>query len=102
MTLLRGILLALGIAFIAACVWAGISGSLMEEASKVWSLPWGKIMVADLYLGFFLFAIIILAFEPPWISLPVVILLFVLGNWVSAFWLAARLPKIIRKMRSVA
>jgi hypothetical protein len=102
MTFLRGLILGIGIVFIAICVWAGVSGNLMSEAGTVWALPWGKVMLADLYLGFLLIAIIILAFEPLWIGLPVVLLVFTLGNWVTAFWLAARLPKIIRKIRSIA
>jgi hypothetical protein len=102
MTILRGFILFLGIAFIAACVWAGATGNFLGEFSVISGLPWGKISLADLYLGFLLIAIIILAFEPLWIGLPVVLLLFVFGNWVAAFWLAARLPKLIRKMRGIA
>lgn len=99
MTILRGLILLLGIAFIAACVWAGTSGNLMAEFGEISALPWGKVSLADLYLGFFLIAVIIFIFEPLRISLPVVALLFVFGNWVAAFWLAARLPKLIRKLR---
>ena len=102
MTILRGLILALGIAFIAFCVWAAVSGNFLKEFSDVLAMPWGKVSMADLVLGFILISIIILAFEPIWIGLPVVILLFFFGNWITAFWLAARLPKIIRKMRSVA
>lgn len=102
MTILRGFLFLCGVAFIAFCVWAGATGDFMREFNLITELPWGKVSLVDLFLGFILFAIIILAFEPPWIGIPVVILLFIFGNWVTAFWLALRLPKIIRKMRGIA
>ncbi|MFC6198089.1 hypothetical protein [Ponticaulis profundi] len=102
MTFLRGLLLALGIAFIASCVWAAATGHFSDEFKAVLDMAWGKISLADLVLGFIVISVIILAFEPVWIGLPIVILLFIFGNWVSAFWLALRLPKIIRKMRGVA
>lgn len=102
MVILRFIFMALGIAFIALCVWAASTGSFLGEFSTISSLPWGKVSLGDLYLGFLVIAVIILAFEPIWLGLPIVILLFIFGNWVPAFWLAARLPKIIRKMRGIA
>ena len=102
MSFLRGVLLGIGIAFIGACVYAGATGDFFEEFGRITQLVWGKISLIDLYLGFIAISIIILAFEPFFIGLPVVIVLFIFGNWVALFWLAARLPKIIRKMRGVA
>jgi hypothetical protein len=102
MTFLRGILLGLGIAFIAACVFAAVTGDFVTEFDKITHLVWGKISLIDLYLGFIVIGIIILAFEPFYIGLPVVIVLFIFGNWVTLFWLAARFPKVVRKMRGTA
>lgn len=102
MTFLRFVLAALAIAFIGLCVWAGTNGDFLGEFASISAQAWGKVSLADLYLGFLVIGVIILAFEPFWIGLPVVILLFIFGNWVCAFWLALRLPKIIRKLRGVA
>ncbi len=102
MTLLRGILILLGAGFLGACVWAYLSGDFAAEFAAITGLPWGKISLADLYLGFLVIAVVIFFLEPLWISLPVIIVMMLLGNWVSAFWLAARLPKLVRKLRGVA
>ena len=102
MIFLRGLLCVAGIACLMACVWALTTGDFVAEFKEVAALPWGKIALVDVYFGLILFAIIIFAFEPIWFALPVVALLLVFGNWVAAFWLALRLPKIIRKLRGVA
>lgn len=102
MTIFRGILISLAVLFLMACIWAMVTGDFVGEFQQVAAMPWGKIALADVYFGFFLFAVIIFAFEPLMIGLPVVILLFIFGNWVAAFWLALRLPKIIGKLRGVA
>lgn len=102
MTFLRVLIVILGLAFAGMIGWAFTVGDFMEEFRQVTAFAWGKVSLADLYLGFFLFAIIILAFEQIWIGLPVVILMFLLGNTIPALWLALRLPKVIRKMRGVA
>jgi hypothetical protein len=89
--MLRTVLLTLGLCFFGAIVWAMGVGSLGSEASEIWALPWGKIMFADLYLGFLVFAVIVFLVEPnKWLAAAVVITLFVLGNGVALFYLAAR------------
>ena len=102
MSFLRFSLVVLAIGLLMACLYAYLTGDFLGEFQMVLEMPWGQVALFDLYLGFFLFAIIILAFEPIIIGLQVVILLFVFGNWIAAFWLALRLPKMIRKMRGVA
>ena len=70
-----------------------MTGDFVTEFDKITHLVWGKISLIDLYLGFIVIGIIILAFEPFYIGLPVVIVLFIFGNWVALFWLAARLAQ---------
>ena len=99
MTILRAALFLCGLAFIGACIWAGINGHFLQEFQTISAFAWGKISLIDLYLGFLVLAVIVLIFEPLRIALPVILLLFVFGNWVAAFWLALRLPTLVKRLR---
>lgn len=65
--------------------------------------PWTVVTLADLYLGFVIAAAAILLAERrlavglAW-ALPV----FVLGNIWTAIWVALRLPRLARRLRSEA
>lgn len=99
MTFSKGFLLALTITFIGLVVWAGLNGDFMPEGAAIWSLPWGKVMLADLYLGFLLVSIIVLLIEPIGIAIPLILAIFLLGNWVSALWLVFRLPTLTKRLK---
>lgn len=100
MTLLRIFLFLAGIAFLGLCVRAGLAGNFMSEFSQVTAMPWGQVSLIDLYLGFLLFAVVIGLIEKPAISIPVIVVLFLLGNVVAAFWLVWRLPELVRKLKA--
>ncbi|MEO1252063.1 MAG: DUF1475 family protein [Pseudomonadota bacterium] len=102
MTVLRLILLAGALALAAAIVWAvgaddrGLGPVLAEMLSE----PWTIVTLIDLYLGFFIGAVVIFLFEKSWPArlfwaAPV----FFLGNVWTALWLLIRLPEIVRCMR---
>ena len=56
---------------------------------------WIQVMIADLYVGFLLFAIIIFIVEPNKLkALCWCAPLFILGNGVSAVWLILNVDKI--------
>lgn len=92
MQIIRICLVALALAFVAAIVWASMTGSIGTEFSAITAYPWGKISIADLYLGFVAFAVVIWLVEKPAIAIPVILVLMVLGNPVALIWLVWRLP----------
>lgn len=99
MTLLRIAIAGLGIALALMCVWAGMNGHFLNEFGIVGGLAWGKVSLADLYIGFALLAVPIALTENVKLSAPIIIALFLLGNIVGAFWLAWRLPKLVRLLK---
>lgn len=102
MAFIRTILVALGLVLIVACIWAFGAGHFLSEFSQISALPWGKVSLIDLYLGFVIFAVIFFYMEKLPIALVLTLLMMTLGNWVPAFWLAYRLPKLVRLFRNQA
>lgn len=86
---------------VAAIVWAFGAGHFLNEFGSVAAMPWGKVSLIDLYLGFAVFAVVIALHEPLKLSIPLVIAMFLLGNIIAALWLAGRLPKLISQRVSV-
>ena len=104
MTGMRILVGVLGIALFAAILWASFAGgalhgSFLDQLGVVTTLPWGVGMLADLYVGFALMAVIVFLAERSWVSallwsLPI----FVLGNIWTAAWLVLRLPSLARRL----
>jgi hypothetical protein len=99
MTLVR-ILSALGgLALLALIVWAMATAgqSLTEAIAWLVSEPWGVVSLFDLYLGFFLIAVLIWVLEPnKAIALAFILPLPLLGNVWAAVWVAWRIAKVVR------
>jgi hypothetical protein len=99
MTLVR-ILSALGgLALLALIVWAMATAgqSLTEAIAWLISEPWGVVSLFDLYLGFFLIAVLIWVLEPnKAIALAFILPLPLLGNVWAAVWVAWRIAKVVR------
>jgi hypothetical protein len=99
MTLVR-ILSALGgLALLALIVWAMATAgqSLTEAIAWLISEPWGVVSLFDLYLGFFLIAVLIWVLEPnKAIALAFIAPLPLLGNVWAAVWVAWRIAKVVR------
>jgi len=99
MTLVR-ILSALGgLALLALIVWAVLTAgqSLTEAIAWLVSEPWGVVSLFDLYLGFFLIAVLIWVLEPnKAIALAFILPLPVLGNVWAAVWVAWRIASVVR------
>ncbi|MBL8559230.1 MAG: hypothetical protein JNM47_10955 [Hyphomonadaceae bacterium] len=104
MTGLRIFVGVLGIALLAVILWAafaggGLHGTFLDQFGVVMTLPWGVGAIADLYIGFALFAVIVFLAERSWLTallwaLPI----FVVGNIWTALWLALRLPSLARRL----
>lgn len=97
--------LALAAGLAGLVVWAlGADGrGLAAVLAAMFAEPWTVVTLADLYLGFVIAAAAILLAERrlavglAW-ALPV----FVLGNIWTAIWVALRLPRLARRLRSGA
>lgn len=94
------LLLTLGAALLGGCIaWASMSAPFWESFSAITAMPWGVVTLVDLYLGFFCAAFLVLRVETNRLSaVTVIALILVLGNVVTALWLAARgLPWLARR-----
>lgn len=100
------LLLGLGASLLTAAIfWAmGADGrGLAIVLGDMMSEPWTIVTLIDLYLGFFIAAIVIMITERrlftglAW-ALPV----FFLGNIWTALWLVIRLPRMRRLLRSAS
>ena len=85
--------------FTGAILWAFSAAPFLESFGQIIAMPWGLVTLIDLYFGFACIAILIWILEPNRIvALSCIGLLFVLGNVVTALWLALRLPAIRRRL----
>jgi hypothetical protein len=109
MTLLRALVAVLGLALAGLIVYAvtqsgsyadgGLHGNILEQGGVIMGLPWGQVAMADLYVGFVLFAIIMGFTERNWVSAAFWIApIFLLGNVWCAVWLAVRLPTLASQL----
>jgi hypothetical protein len=77
-------------------VWAFTQADFWTSVAQIMANPWGVVTVIDLYLGFFIFAIVLWRFEPDRrIALVAIISLPFLGNVVTLAWLAWRGLRLI-------
>jgi hypothetical protein len=87
--------------FTASILWAFSAAPFLESFGQIVAMPWGLVTLIDLYLGFACIAILIWLIEPSrMVALACIGLLFLLGNVVTALWLALRLPAIRRRLSS--
>jgi hypothetical protein len=104
MIILRAAVLGLGLLLAAAILWASLvggdlHGGLFDQVGVFTTLPWGIVTLADLYVGFALFAAIVFLAERSWLSAALWALpLPFLGNVWAAVWLALRLPSLVRRL----
>lgn len=107
MTVLRAGIGLAGLAFLGLILWAwfaaGGGDGFLRQGEVLLALEWGQVTLADLYLGFFLMAVIIYLVERRiWSALFWALPTFVLGNWWPAIWLVARLPMLAERLRPAA
>ncbi|MDX2235823.1 MAG: DUF1475 family protein [Hyphomonadaceae bacterium] len=101
---LRLVVGVLGLLLLAAILWASFAGgdlhgTFLNQVGVITTLPWGVVTLADLYIGFVLFAVIIFLAERSWLSAALwSVPLFFLGNIWAALWLVLRLPSLARRI----
>ncbi len=82
--------------FIGICVWAHLSAPL-PGFQRIFDEAWWLVTFADLALGALCMACLMFFYEPSKpIALVWVLLLMVLGNIVSVFWLCFRFTRLIK------
>lgn len=104
MNVLRAAIGILGLAMLGLIIWAALAmtdlhGSFLDQFAVITTLPWGVASLADLYIGFVFFAVIVFLTERTWLvaalwAAPI----FVLGNVWSAVWLIIRLPHLAKQL----
>lgn len=100
MSLIQILIAVAATAFAGLLGWAIATGDFLQEGAVLLSLPWGQVTLADLYLGFFLYAVLVFVVERSKLSaalwaLPV----FVLGNVWAALWFILRWKLIVARLR---
>lgn len=102
MTIARIIAAIAGIALLGAIIWAiGAGQGLMWEGAQIMSLPWGKVTLIDLYVGFIISAIVIALMEQRWwVAALWIAPIFFLGNIITAAWVILRLAPCIARLRA--
>jgi len=103
MTFIRILSLIGGLILLASIIWAiqTAGQSLGEAVGWLVSEPWGVVSLIDLYLGFFLLAVLIWLFEPDKrIALLFILPLPFIGNVWPAVWLAWRIGATVRARRA--
>ena len=104
MTILRAAIGIGGLALLGLVIWAafsmqGLHGDFLDQVAVITTLPWGATTIADLYMGFLLFAVIVFLTERSWLvaalwAAPV----FVVGNFWAALWVVIRLPHLAKQL----
>ena len=104
MNVVRAAIGIAGLALLALVIWAAFAmqdlhGSFADQFNVVTTLPWGIATLADLYVGFALFAVLVFLTERSWLvaalwALPV----FLLGNIWAALWFVIRLPHLAKQL----
>jgi cytochrome b561 len=76
------------LAMAGAIIYGFINGGFGDDASTIWSLPWGKVTLIDLYAGLALFAAWIAVRETSRIRIALWwVALVVLGNFAAGVYL---------------
>jgi hypothetical protein len=94
-TIPRAAVALLAVAFTAMIGWASLRGDFGAEFAAITAMPWGRVSLADLYLGFGLYAAAVwLVEEKLTTKLMWALPILVLGNAWSLIWVVVRWEKI--------
>jgi hypothetical protein len=97
MSFARGLIIAGAVLLSGLIIWAGLSAPFWASFAAITAMPWGVVTLVDLYLGFICAAILVVILEQNRVAVLLIIaLIFVLGNVVTALWLAWRgIPRLL-------
>jgi hypothetical protein len=104
MNVVRAAIGIAGLALLGLVIWAAVAmrdlhGSFLDQFAVLTTLPWGVAALAELYVGFLLFAVLVFLTERSWVvaalwALPV----FIIGNFWAALWFVIRLPHLAKQL----
>lgn len=104
MNILRAAIGILALGLLGLIIWAAtgmqeLHGGFFDQLKVLLTLPWGVTTLADLVVGFVLFAVIVFLTERSWLlaalwAAPVLIL----GNVWAAIWFVIRLPHLAKQL----
>lgn len=98
---IRLILIILAIAFTGLIGWASVRGDFAAEFGAITAMPWGRVSLFDLYLGFVLYGLAVWVIERDvktrlfW-AVPIIFL----GNAWSLIWVAVRWKQILARLKT--
>ncbi|MEQ8655779.1 MAG: hypothetical protein RIC24_00535 [Hyphomicrobiales bacterium] len=95
----RSVFAVLGLGLAALIVWASLNANFGQSFGAIINDPWGVVSLADLYLGFFIFAAFVFLVDgarPA--SFAWVIALMFLGNVLAMVWLVLRWPLLMQRL----
>jgi len=95
MAMLRILFAFLAAGLAGLIVWAVIAGDFRAAGAWLTADPWGIVTLADLYLGFFLSAVVIAAMERNWKAALWIAPIPVLGNLWTIVWFIVRFPGLL-------
>ena len=95
------LLCAMGLALLTgSIIWAFSLAPFWPSVAAITANPWGVVTLVDLYLGFFIFAVVIARFEPSRaVAVSLIALMPILGNVVPLGWLIWRGLDLVRPAR---
>jgi hypothetical protein len=108
MNALRALVGIAGLALLGLMVWAGFAfadlhGDLIQQFGVILSLPWGVTTLADLFVGYLLFSVLVYLVEKAWWTTALwAVPIFLFGNAWAALWFVVRLPVIAAKLAASA
>jgi hypothetical protein len=95
----RPLAAALGVALTALIVWAFLRGDFGAELDAITTMPWGIVTLSDLYIGFVLYVLAVLAVEGrTWRAAVWSVPVFVLGNVWACVWILVRWRAIMARL----
>lgn len=100
---IRLIALVLAAAFVALVGWASWRGDFGAEFGAITAMPWGRVSLIDLYLGFLIYAAFVWSLETDLkMRLLWIVPVFFLGNAWSLVWIAVRWPHILARLKNAS
>lgn len=101
MKLWRGVLILAAIVLVALIIRAALAEDMIAAFIRIGDDPWGVVTFSDLYLGFAVTSTLFWIAEPRKLhAAGFIVALLILGNIVSAIWLAWKLPVLAQRLAS--
>lgn len=96
---IRATLVVVSVILVALIIRAALTADFFASFAAVAANPWGLVGLVDLYLGFVMWTVVMVALDGRSLEALVwVIALWILGNVAGALWLILRVPRLLRAL----